>query len=60
MPDHTALDPDDPRMIAWEKYRKMEEYANVRKWALNEQHVDGSLWAAFVTGYEMASKGWKS
>jgi hypothetical protein len=50
-----ALSSDDPRMIAWEKYKLTEEYANTRGWAQYAQHVDGSLWAAFLVGYEAAS-----
>jgi hypothetical protein len=36
---------------AWEAYKLTDEYANTRRWALHEQHVDGSLWAAFVVGW---------
>ena len=42
---------DHPIIIAWEVYKKSTEYANTRKWALKEKHVDGSLWSAFSTGY---------
>ena len=56
MPWVMKLDPDDPRMIAWEEYRNSEEYTYTRKWAAYEQHVDGALWDAFLKGYQTADK----
>jgi hypothetical protein len=41
----------DPMRAAWEAYKLTAEYANSRKWALFAEHVDGSLWAAFVRGW---------
>jgi hypothetical protein len=43
---------DDPRLGAWEKYKQTDAYVNTRKWAAHEQHRDGSLWAAFLEGWE--------
>jgi len=66
--------PDHPLMIAWEKYKASEDYANSYKWAtaaieyvvlpeptdpsanrFTEDHyrrfVEGSLWAAFMAGF---------
>jgi hypothetical protein len=43
--------PDSPLLIAWELYSATEAYANTRRWALHDQHVDGSLWAAFHEGW---------
>lgn len=43
---------DHPLLIAWEKYRQTEEYANTKKWATHNEHVDGSLWAAFLQGWQ--------
>ena len=48
----TPLALDDPRMLAWAAYKATPEYQNTRKWALYEEHVDGSLWAALLQGYE--------
>ena len=56
MSDQAALNPLDPRMIHWEEYKKTEEYANTLKWATHREHTEGSLWAAFVRGYEAASE----
>lgn len=64
----TPVASDDPRMIAWKAYVSTPEYANSRKWALavnyedgrairpemHEQNVEGSLWAAFIAGFEAA------
>jgi hypothetical protein len=49
--------PDSPLMIAWELYSATEAYANTRRWALHDQHVDGSLWAAFHEGWRCHG-GW--
>ena len=46
-----------PMRAAWDGYMKDEEYANTRKWAAHEQHVDGSLWAAFCKGWEADKEG---
>lgn len=46
---------DHPLMIAWEKYRASPAYQNTRKWALQEEDVDGSLWASFELGFLAAS-----
>lgn len=40
-----------PLRDAWEEYKQGEDYQNTRRWALHEEHVDGSLWAAFMAGY---------
>lgn len=52
MPTETPVGADDPRMLAWNAYKATPEYANTRKWALHEEHVDGSLWAAFFAGFQ--------
>lgn len=70
MAAQTALPQDDPRMIAWNAYVKTEAFANSQKWAvkaayddgriispeMREQNVTGSLWAAFIAGFESANK----
>jgi|GEM_PF-6406712 hypothetical protein len=52
----TALPKDDPRIIAWEQYKKSERYQNSKKWAAYPEHVDGSLWDAFLFGYESLTR----
>jgi hypothetical protein len=57
MPDQVALSQDDPRMVAWTAYQQTEDYANSRRWALHaeadaREYVDGSLWAAFLAGWQ--------
>jgi hypothetical protein len=49
-----ALPADDPRMIAWDAYKATEAYANSFCWAGHELHRSGSMWAAFLAGYEAA------
>ena len=51
----TPVPMDDPLMIAWKAYQATTEYANTKKWALHEPHVDGSLWAAFVEGWSRSA-----
>lgn len=42
---------DAPVMVAWEAYKAGDSYQNTRRWASHEEHVDGSLWAAFSAGF---------
>lgn len=39
-------------MRAWSAYKATPEYANSRSWAKHSEHVDGSLWASFMAGWE--------
>jgi hypothetical protein len=55
MPVESQVPSDHPMMIAWESYKTSEDYANTRKWAQHEQHVNGSLWAAFVEGWKRSA-----
>lgn len=45
----------NPMRDAWEAYKLTEQYQADRKWAQQELHVDGSLWAAFVKGWQARS-----
>lgn len=45
---------NSPLRVAWEKYKAGEDYKNSFKWAEYEQHRSGSMWAAFVAGFEAA------
>lgn len=54
MSEQTPLPADHPIKVAWDKFRATDGYANTRRWAAHEKHVDGSLWAAFIAGYEAA------
>lgn len=47
----TPCDPNDPMLIAFNQWKEAERYPICRQWALNPQHVDGSLWEAFTAGY---------
>ncbi|CAB5079585.1 hypothetical protein UFOVP143_40 [uncultured Caudovirales phage] len=47
----TPVPREAPVMQAWEQYKATEDYANTRVWARHEDHVDGSLWAAFYAGF---------
>lgn len=56
MPTETPVPKDSPLMKAWETYTRTEEYENTRKWARIAYHTDGSLWAAFLKGWEAAAE----
>lgn len=45
------VDPADPLMVAWEQFKKSESFANSRKWAAYDEHLDGSLWHCFEVGF---------
>ncbi len=50
-----AMPKDSPLMVAWETYKASDSYANARAWVEHEDHVDGSLWAAFEQGWRCAT-----
>ncbi len=55
---NTAMTPvskDAPVMTAWIAYKQSADYSNTRKWATDDRHVDGSLWAAFEAGFNSAN-----
>lgn len=45
---------DAPVMVAWTAYKETPDYANTKRWAVLPENVDGSLWAAFSTGFAAA------
>ena len=47
---------DAALMRAWETYKATDEYANTFKWAAQQEHRDGSLWAAFELGWRTATE----
>lgn len=49
-----SLSKNDPRMVAWEDYKLSSAYANSFKWAQYPEHRDGSMWAAFLQGFDSA------
>lgn len=46
------LPSDDPILLAWQAYSAGEEYENTKRWASKVEHIDGSLWAAFLAGWQ--------
>jgi len=49
------LPDDDPRIIAWGKFQKTEEFDNAKTWCGHLDHVDGCLWSAFIAGWNAAN-----
>lgn len=47
---------DDPRMIAWNAYRESDDFQNTKRWATQPDHTEGSLWAAFLRGWEACAR----
>lgn len=52
MTTEAPLPKDHPIMIAWEKYKASDQYANAFQWAQNVDHRDGSMWNAFLAGFD--------
>ena len=52
-----ALPENDPIMISWNKYKATDQFANTKKWAVYPEHVEGSLWAAYLQGRNDALSG---
>lgn len=48
----SPLPEDHPLIQAFDKYKNTPEYSNTRRWATNPKHTEGSLWAAFIEGWE--------
>ena len=48
----TSVSQNSFLMKAWKKHKKTDDYINTRHWAQFKEHVDGSLWATFVKGWE--------
>jgi hypothetical protein len=51
----TEIPKDSPLMLEWENYKDSDEYQNSFRWAAQEEHRDGSMWAAFMAGFLPAS-----
>lgn len=56
MPVERACAPNEPVMVAWDEYKKTEDYANSKRWAAHREHTEGSLWAAFAEGFRLATE----
>jgi hypothetical protein len=54
MPVMTKIPDDHPMMVAWNAYMESEEFANSKRWAINPDHTEGSLWASFMAGFNAA------
>lgn len=51
MPTMSRVPDNHPLMLAWEEHKKSEDFANSKKWAAYPEHLEGSLWALFMAGY---------
>lgn len=48
----TPIPIDHPLFLAWVDYKASEDFENSAKWALDPQHTEGSMWAAFMNGWQ--------
>lgn len=55
MPTIAPVPKDDPLMKEWESYHQSNAFKNAKRWAVDPNHVDGSLWAAFEAGFRAAT-----
>lgn len=58
----TELPLTHPMRAAWEKYKTTADYANTRRWPVEdgEKHIDGALWAAFCKGWDARGEDGRS
>jgi hypothetical protein len=56
MPDMQAIPADHPIMLAWNEWQETQDFANTLNWAKHDVHLKGSLWNAFLQGYEACYK----
>lgn len=54
MPTMMQAPKDSPLMVAWEAHKRSEEYANSKRWAAKPEHLEGSMWAQFLAGWNAA------
>lgn len=52
----SPMDRDAPVMLAWATFKATEAYENAARWAVSPQDTEGSLWRAFLEGYEAAGR----
>lgn len=55
MTTEQQLPENHPIMRAWTQYKTTREYENSWNWAVVEEHRGGSMWSAFLAGYQAAS-----
>lgn len=56
MTEESKLSDDHPLMLAWNAYKATGSYENSFRWAAEETHRAGSMWAAFMAGWIAAMK----
>lgn len=49
------LPKNDPRMLAWGRFQRTEDYVNTLDWAAEPEHRVGSMWRCFLEGYTAGS-----
>lgn len=51
-----AFAPTESVMVAWKEYQASDEFTNSKKHAIHPEYVEGSLWAAFLAGFQAATE----
>lgn len=54
MPVKTKLSKEHPLAIAWAKFKKTDEFENIKRWAIDPNHTVGSLWGTFEAGWRIS------
>jgi len=47
----SAVPEDHPLMRAWKAHQATADFANSKHWATVPEHLQGSLWALFMAGF---------
>lgn len=56
MSDMQPLLNDHPLMIWWNEYKNSDDFKNSKNWVVNPKHTEGSLWVAFLAGWQAAAE----
>lgn len=56
MSSQSLVPNDHPLKIAWDKYKLTEDFQNTKRWVIHSEHVEGSLWATFMAGFNAAQE----
>jgi hypothetical protein len=56
MGEMSAVPKGHPLIVAWDAWKQTDGFAATRKWAHVEEHLEGSLWAAFMEGWLAAER----
>lgn len=56
MPIDAEMPLSHPLRAEWERFKETDEFKSIRRWATQEQYVDGSLWGVWLAAYRAATE----